>query len=196
MIHLLLTKQNIEPVGNTLATHPAPGKPLKRQFRFSRRSSAWQSNGLLNRWSRVQIPAPAPFSVLGSTTRCSITDGSVLPSVQPNRHRRLQRTRWRSRHRGNPGLNSAHDECAQKSVSMARDTPIAAHRSDSARPACPRLRRARPHPKLAEPSTIGDRGSVAAQVQLSLQVQRQHLGTLGLEDRAILSEDAVLKLDH
>src|SRR5260370_27577428 len=58
------------------------------------------------------------------------------------------------------------------------------------------LRRARPYPKIAEPATIGDRGSVAAQVQLSLQIQRQHLGTLGLEDWAILSEDAVLELDH
>src|SRR5260370_5059269 len=58
------------------------------------------------------------------------------------------------------------------------------------------LRRARPHPKFAEPATISDRGSVAAQVQLSLKIERKHLGTLGLEDRAILSENAVLKLDH
>src|ERR1700730_16105019 len=76
MIHLLLTKQNIEPVGNTLATHPAPGKPLKRQFRFSRRSSAWQSNGLLNRWSRVQIPAPAHLP-LRHLFECDYVRGQV-----------------------------------------------------------------------------------------------------------------------
>src|SRR5260370_33278423 len=58
------------------------------------------------------------------------------------------------------------------------------------------LRGTRPHPKIVEPATVGDRGSVAAQVQLSLQIQRQHLGTLGLEDWAILSKDPVLELDH
>jgi hypothetical protein len=86
---VVLLDQRIRPLGDPralipwpLAVHRAPRSPVDRQFVFSRRSSAWQSNGLLNRWSRVQIPAPAPladlchFSVVAMRSRSGRVEGS------------------------------------------------------------------------------------------------------------------------